>query len=920
MRLHRILFIPIFLLGLALRVVYLITPDLDSDQAIVGLMARHILDGEFPIFYWGENYEGPIESYFASIIFFLFGSSRLTLSLSPFMFSLIFIFLVYRLAREMFNEKVALMAMLIVCASPPYLIWYSVLAKGNYMQNLVFGTLLLLITFRFVNLNCHSEQSEESRFSSHNREGEKILKTRPFASFRVTTPKDVARYYIVIGFTAGLAWWMNFQIVHFLLTTFIFMFLKDKLRFIKRGIIYLFPSFMIGSSLFWYYNLTHHWASIMDIQKYSEELRLSDSLAIFFNYKLPWVLGPFAERGIWYMSKYFILIYGIALLYFIFSYRKEILALFRLFINPVRGLASNRVKRTTGAEILIVFFIIFSVIIIGRYNSGTTLRYYLPIYSVLPIILAASIYNTGRVFRPLPALIAILLAASNMFGDIKGAVVFDSTKLKSYKDSKEREKVFFKSLSDKGIKYVAEIDYWRSFRLTFDSAEEVIFALPTLDWHPNKYPAYTEGLQTHSNPAFMWRGRGFDMILRSQGISFVEENYFNYYFVYHSLKLPEKKGRVIPASTMVASSNFDEIDPKWAIDRDVTSKWSPKISRDDRMYFEIDMKKPYLINKVSILNGGSFDNNPAGFELDVSLDGKRWHKVLSLPALLGGFVLKDGIPVLEGGYLISVFDPVMARYIRMKQGGGEQSMNWNIAEVFIYSPSESELDDDKNPSYSLGLKYYREKKWEASLNEFLKVIKEYPDSERAHYYIWLITKKLGIERLSHLYDNSLFLKRVVDLYEEAGNIEQADFYRKRFIEEFTPAEKRAINFGDVIEFMGYDLKHGRVPEIVYYWKAMKDVKKEWYAFIHFIGSDGKIAFQNDHILTSGGKNSSEWIKGEYYKTQKRFLIDKPEDLRPGIYSIRLGIWDPKTGKSLKVKEGLSSKMDEVIVGELRITE
>ncbi len=879
MTLQRILFILIFLLGIALRVIYLITPDLNSDQAVIGLMARHILDGEFPIFYWGEHYAGPIESYFASIIFYIFGSSPLTLSLSPFIFSLIFIFLVYRLGKEMFNEKVGLMAMLLVSVSPPFLIWYSISPSGNYIHNLVFGTLLLLMTFRFVNI--------------------------------VSDEKTAQRYYIVIGFVGGLAWWVNFQIIHFLLTTFIFMFLKDKWSFIKRGAIYLFPSFMIGSSLFWYYNLKNSWGSIDDIQRYSQKINLSNSLITSFDFRLPFVLGPFANRDTLYLGKYFIIVFGVLLLYFVFTYRRGLIDLFRLSI-----------KRMTGAEILMVFFIIFSVVIISRYNFSIILRYYLPIYSVFPIILAASIYNTGRVFKPLPALLVILFAASNIFGDIKGAVVFDSAKLKSHKDSKERDKVFFESLSNKGIKYVAEINYWRSFKLTFDSVEEVIFALPTLDWRHNKYPAYTEGLRSHSNPAFMWRGRGFEMILESQGISFVGENYFNYNFVYHSLKLPEKKGSVIPASTMIASSNYDEIDPKSAIDRDVTTEWTPLEPKDEPPYLEIDMKRPYLINRVSILNGGSFDNSPPSYELEVSPDREVWSKVISIPVQLGGFVSKNGVPVMVGEYLVSVFDPIRARYVRIKQPKGPPHMEWQIAEMFIYSPSES-ISEDNNPSYLLGLKYFKEKRWEEAMVEFSKVVEGNPDSEDSHYQLWLISKELGLDTREDLYYygaySSAMLNRLVRIYEKKGDIKKADFFREKIRNKFSPVEQRSINFGGIIEFMGYNIKHGSTPEIVYYWKAMKDVKKEWYAFIHFIGPDGKIAFQNDHLLFSGGKPGSKWVEGEYYKTQKRFLIDKPEDLRPGTYSIRLGIWDPKTGKRLKVNEGLFKRKYKIIIGELRVT-
>src|SRR3990172_6385882 len=121
----RVYLIVIFLIGIAIRTVYLLTPNLDSDQAIMGLMGRHILDGEFPIFYWAENYEGPIEAYFASIIFYLFGSSPLTLAFSPFIFYLVFLFLIFQLAKEIFNEEIALIAMLLTAASPPFLIWYS---------------------------------------------------------------------------------------------------------------------------------------------------------------------------------------------------------------------------------------------------------------------------------------------------------------------------------------------------------------------------------------------------------------------------------------------------------------------------------------------------------------------------------------------------------------------------------------------------------------------------------------------------------------------------------------------------------------------------------------------------------------------------------------------------------------------------
>jgi len=863
----------IFLLGAAIRVVYLLTPDLDSDQAIMGLMGRHILNGEFPIFYWGENYEGPIESYLASITFYLFGSSRITLALSPFIFSLIFLILIYRLAKEMFDEKVAIITLSLASVSPPFLIWYSIIPNGNYIENLVFGTLLLLITYRFVT--------------------------------KVRDEKTALRFYVVIGFVSGLAWWVNFQIIHFLLTALIFMPLKDRWQFIKRGLLYSLPSFMAGSSLFWYYNIKNHWASILDIHRYSERLKLSDSLTLFFNYKIPWVFGPFAESDIWHFNKYFLIIYGIAFLYFIYSNRKAILGIFMPSLKEARG-----------AEILIVFFFIFSVIVIGFYNTGSVIRYYLPLYSVIPIVLAYLIARAGKIFRYLPVLLMVLFISSNIYGDIKGAVIFDSKKFSDYKEGREWEGSFFDFLEKKGLRYVAEIDYWKSFRLTFDASERVIFALPTEDWHPNKYPGYTEGLNSFKDPAYMWRrdSSNFERILRAQGITYTKENFRDYFLILHSLKMPAIKGGVISPLNMIVSSNYDEVSPNNAIDRDVTSAWYPKENKGEKVYFEIDMKRPYLINKVSILNGGDFGNNPGGYELEVSLDKERWVKIISLPVSLGCFVSREGIPVLEGGCLVSVFDPVRARYIRIKQIENQPSMNWHIAEIFIYSPSESMTEDSRNPSYLLGLKYYKDKKWERAMIEFLNVIKGNPDSEDSHYHLWLIAKRLGIKTGAY---SSVLLNRLIRIYEKEGETEKADLLRKRLAEDFSPGEKREINFGGLIEFLGYDIKYGNLPEIIYYWKALSKIKRDWHAFVHFIGPDGRIAFQNDHILSSGDRRSSEWVKGEIYK--ERIKIDIPQGLPSGTYLIRIGIWDPKTEKRLKVKENLLKERDAVDIGELRIT-
>ena len=72
------------IVGLALRVWILASPmgALDSDEAISGLIARHMLDGEVSALYWLGNYGGTLESAVAAAVFAAVGSSVLALKLT----------------------------------------------------------------------------------------------------------------------------------------------------------------------------------------------------------------------------------------------------------------------------------------------------------------------------------------------------------------------------------------------------------------------------------------------------------------------------------------------------------------------------------------------------------------------------------------------------------------------------------------------------------------------------------------------------------------------------------------------------------------------------------------------------------------------------------------------------------------------
>src|SRR5215831_16750164 len=94
------------LVGLALRLAVIASPlgEIDGDEAVVGLMARHIAFlGERPVFYWGQPYLGSLEAFTAAPLFRMFDSSTFLLKLVPTAYSLGFLVVSALVARELFG-------------------------------------------------------------------------------------------------------------------------------------------------------------------------------------------------------------------------------------------------------------------------------------------------------------------------------------------------------------------------------------------------------------------------------------------------------------------------------------------------------------------------------------------------------------------------------------------------------------------------------------------------------------------------------------------------------------------------------------------------------------------------------------------------------------------------------------------------
>jgi hypothetical protein len=134
--------------GVVLRVAFLHGRwgIVDSDEAVVGLMARRFRDGDWRAFYWGQHYAGTQETALVAIA----GASRLALKLVPCALSGAAALLTWRIGRRFLDERVAQLAGLLFWVAPGAYVWWSTKERGLYWSSLVLGLVLVLAAQRLV--------------------------------------------------------------------------------------------------------------------------------------------------------------------------------------------------------------------------------------------------------------------------------------------------------------------------------------------------------------------------------------------------------------------------------------------------------------------------------------------------------------------------------------------------------------------------------------------------------------------------------------------------------------------------------------------------------------------------------------------------------------------------------------------------
>ena len=181
-------------------------PVTNSDEANMGLLARHIAyNGEWPIFFYGLPYMGPIEGYIAAPLFHLFGPSTFTLRLGLIPFFFLFAVCMYYLTRLLYTPGLAFFTVILLCFGSSEVIARQIKAVGEYPEIVFFAAAICLLLVWLA----RSGSTDNSR-------------------------PDLRRIllYGLLGLIMGLALWVDFLILPFVGSgaLFLFFFCRRELR------------------------------------------------------------------------------------------------------------------------------------------------------------------------------------------------------------------------------------------------------------------------------------------------------------------------------------------------------------------------------------------------------------------------------------------------------------------------------------------------------------------------------------------------------------------------------------------------------------------------------------------------------------------------------------------------------------------
>lgn len=430
-----------------------------SDQAIVGLMAKHILErGDHPAFYYGSAYAGSIEPHYVAAVFALLGPSPDAYRTAMGGLVLLMLLGVWAVTRRAFGGLAAILALAYLAVPPFFFLYKGLTSDGHYDAFNLFTAGVLLV--------CLSLEKD-------------------LGAGRDPAP----RLFLLLGVLFGVGWWINPITPAVSAAATAWLFVRKRERPPLRRIPLVAAGFALGSLPWTWWNLRHDWASLASPELGAVGIGVAlANLGEILLHSLP----VFAS-GVRFRIE-------ASRETFPFSPLLVMLVVVVLAIPCVR-------RMLRGDRVVRLFLLCFAVLVItviwSRRYVPSEPRVLFPYYVLIPPVLAAglsSIAKRGTGGRWLAAVLGGFLLFAHAIGialehrhlhNTDGEVTADLDKLQDV-------------LRNQGVRRVYT-DYWTAYRLAFESNEQIV-AAPIPGDEAVRYGPYQEEVAADPSAGIVIRG------------------------------------------------------------------------------------------------------------------------------------------------------------------------------------------------------------------------------------------------------------------------------------------------------------------------------------------------------------------------------------------------------------------------------
>lgn len=629
---------------------------IDGDEAIVGLMGKHILEGKgVPVFYYGQHYMGSLEALLASLSFSLFGMSPFTLQLVPLVWSVALVPLVYLVGQSVMGRRAGVVAAILMAVPPPALIVWSSKARGGFIEIVVLGTVALYLAMLW---------------------------------FRDSRGR--VRYPAAVGFVLGLGWWVNNQIAYAIAAIGVFATCQLVIRPImdiftgagaagsmRRFLMSSFVgvlSFLVGSSPYWVYNVQRGFpsAGMFGLSKYEVFREHLDGLRFT---ALPMLIGAkrFWQKGYAFWGAHEL------------AWALYILPIFGVCVIRWRQwgrLLVGRIDRREPVELFVLFCGaccgIFALSSYGWLVQAP--RYLLPLYPALFILLGVAATSLSRVSSMasnifVASIVCFHLAAA-YFPERATAgepVVFAGQRV-------ERDhQPLIEALNRLGIQRV-RTNYWIGYRLAFETAEKITFSM-LAEPDQVRIPDYEQVTEDRGALPLVLVESEATIVrpaLRKLGYAFSEERAGGYY-IFFNLRADNHPRVLIPREDIVKVAASGSQSPDGALDGDIATRWGTGSPQAPGQEFRVQLNSSGNIAEIEYDFGAWRNDVAKSLSIQGELDDGSTRELLS-PADF------RGLRYLGWGErrLTVRFPPVPLKSVTLRQHGRDPVVDWSIAELRLY--------------------------------------------------------------------------------------------------------------------------------------------------------------------------------------------------------------------------------------------